>query len=73
MFDYFNESLTSQNKFKTTSICSFLGYIVFRFLISNVNVYCQSLVAIFQCTEVLLQFLTMSETEAIAEYDYVVR
>lgn len=44
------------------------------FLISYINVYCQCLVAILQRAEVLLQFLTMGEAEAVTEdYDVVRR
>ena len=43
------------------------------FLISYIYVYSQSLVAILQRAEVLLQFLTMGEAEAVAEDHDVVR
>lgn len=43
------------------------------FLISYIYVYSQSLVAILQRAEVLLQFLTMGEAEAVAEDYNVVR
>ena len=43
------------------------------FLISYIYVYCQCLVAILQRAEVLLQFLTMGEAEAVAENHNIVR
>ena len=52
---------------------TFFRYIVYRLLISYIYVHGQSLVAILQRAEVLLQFLTMGEAEAVAKDHDVVR